>query len=170
MKILACIDAISAWTGRLVCWLGLLLSAAVIYEVASRYVFNRPTIWAFDVAMMLTSILCLMPAAYLLKEKAHIRVDVLFDMFPKRVQLLIECIFYLVFFFPFTLVMVWYGSRATHFAWAANEISNTSQWGEPIAWWKGVIPLAFFLLLLQGIAEFIRVFSALLTPVQEKAP
>lgn len=170
MKTLACVDAISTWTGRTVRWLGLLLSVAVLYEVISRYLFNRPTIWAFDVAMMLTSILCLMPAAYLLKENAHIRVDVLFNMYPVRVQKIVECIFYIIFFFPFTLVMVWYGARAASGAWLAKEISNTSQWGEPIAWWKGVIPLAFFLLLLQGIAEFIRVLMALITPVREKTP
>lgn len=170
MKILACVDAISIWTGRIVRWLGLGLSVAVLYEVISRYVFNHPTIWAFDVAMMLTSILCLMPAAYLLKENAHIRVDVLFNMFPVRVRQIVECLFYVVFFFPFTVVMVWYGAKATGVAWQASEISNTSQWGEPIAWWKGVIPLAFFLLLLQGIAEFIRVLAALISPVREKTP
>jgi TRAP-type mannitol/chloroaromatic compound transport system permease small subunit len=169
MRILASIDAISDWSGRVVRWLGLLLSLAVIYEVISRYLFNRPTIWAFDVAMMLNSMLFLLPAAYMLKGNAHIRVDVLLGMFPRKVQLAIECIFYLVFFFPFTLVMVWYGSRATRFAWMASEISNTSQWGEPIAWWKGVIPLAFFLLLLQGIAEFSRTLAALAKPTQENA-
>lgn len=170
MRILAVIDAVSAWSGRTIRWLGLLLSAAVIYEVVARYAFNRPTIWAFDVAMMLTSTLCLLPAAYLLKENAHIRVDVLLLMFPVRVQQAIECIFYLVFFFPFTLVMVWYGGRATRFAWMASEISNTSQWGEPIAWWKGVIPLAFFLLFLQGIAGFARLLAAMARPLEEKKP
>jgi TRAP-type mannitol/chloroaromatic compound transport system permease small subunit len=167
MRILACIDAVSDWTGKVIRWLGLLLSLAVIYEVISRYAFNRPTIWAFDTAMMLTSILFLLPAAYMLKENAHIRVDVLLRMFPVRVQQVIECIFYLVFFFPFTLVMVWFGSRAARNAWLAQEISNTSQWGEPIAWWKWVIPLAFFLLLLQGIAEFSRTLAALAKPTRE---
>ena len=168
MRLLAWIDAVSTWSGNTVRWLGLALSGAVIYEVISRYLFNRPTIWAFDVAMMLTSILCLMPAATLLKDNAHIRVDVLLAMFPRRVQQAIECIFYLVFFFPFTLVMVWYGSRSTRFAWLAGEISNTSQWGEPIAWWKAMLPLAFLLLLLQGIANFARLLSAMAKPAQEK--
>ncbi len=169
MRVLACIDAVSDWSGRIARWLGLFLSLAVIYEVMSRYLFNSPTIWAFDVAMMLTSILSLVPAAYLLKENAHIRVDVLLNLFPVRLQQAIEAAFYLVFLFPLSLVMIWYGFRATRFAWAASEISNTSQWGEPIAWWKGVIPLAFLLLFLQGVAQFIRVLAAIARPVEEKA-
>lgn len=169
MRILACIDAISTWSGLVTRWLALLLSAAVIYEVVARYAFNRPTIWAFDVAMMLTSMLFLLPAAYILKDNAHIRVDVLLRMLPVRVQQAIECVFYLVCFFPFTLVMVWYGTRAARFAWMAGEISNTSQWGEPIAWWKAMLPLAFFLLLLQGIAGFVRLLAAMAKPLQEDA-
>ncbi len=164
MRFLAWIDALSTWTGKIARWLGLALSCAVLYEVVSRYLFNSPTIWAFDVAMMLTSILCLMPAAYLLKENAHIRVDVLLAMFPRRVQQAIECVFYLVCFFPFTLVMVWYGTRAARFAWMAGEISNTSQWGESIAWWKAMLPLAFLLLFLQGVAGFIRLLATMAKP------
>mgnify|MGYP000218171917 CR=1 FL=1 len=157
MKLLNLIDNISDWSGRLNRWLGLALSLVVIYEVAARYVFNSPTIWAFDTAMMITSTLFLMGGAYLLKEDAHIRVDVLYDLMPNASKKIVDISFYLICFFPFTLVMVWFGTKAAVYSFNAEEISNTSQWGELIFWWRAMLPLAFLLLLLQGCANFVRI-------------
>ena len=169
MKILEYIDAIGEWSGLAARWLALALSAVVIFEVISRYLFNAPTIWAFDMAMMLTSMLFLLGAAYVMKQNAHIRVDVIYRMLPARLQHIIELIYYVFCFFPFTLVMVWYGSKAARYSWMAREISNTSQWGETVYWWKAVIPLAFFLLLLQGIAEFVRAIITFRNSFQERS-
>ena len=169
MRILSFIDAIGAWSGKITRWFGLLLSLVVLFEVIARYLFNSPTIWAFDTAMMVTSTMFLLGATYVLKEGAHIRVDVIYNLLPARVRQVIDILFYLICFFPFTFVMVWYGTKAAKYSWAAREISNTSQWGEPISWWKAMLPLAFALLLLQGVAEFIRVLTMDTKPSQESA-
>ncbi|WP_461210704.1 TRAP transporter small permease subunit [Desulfocurvus sp. DL9XJH121] len=161
MKILHWIDAMGEWSGLLSRWLGLALSVVVIFEVMSRYLFNKPTIWAFDTAMMLTSMLFLLGSAYVLKHDAQIKVDVLYNLMPKSGRIAVDIIFYLFFFFPFTLSMVWFGAKAAHWSWVAHEISNSSQWGEPIFWWKGMVPLAFLLLTIQGIAEFIRILGSM---------
>ena len=169
MKILRWIDCIGEWSGLVSRWLGLLLSLVVIFEVLSRYLFNKPTIWAFDTAMMLTSMLFLLGTAYVLKHDAQIKVDVLYNLMPKKARLVIDVIFYLVFFFPFTLCMIWYGSKAARWSWISNEISNCSQWGEQIWWWKAMIPLAFALLTLQGVAEFIRILGSIKQSGKEEA-
>lgn len=169
MKILHWIDCIGEWSGLVVRWLGIALSLVVIFEILSRYLFNKPTIWAFDTAMMLTSMLFLLGAAYVLKHDAHIKVDVLYNLMPQKIRLAIDVVFYVVFFFPFTISMVWYGSRAARLALISNEISNSSQWGESVWWWKAMIPLAFALLTLQGVAEFVRILGSLMKPSQEEA-
>lgn len=161
MKLLTHFEKIAKWSGILTRWLALALSLVVIFEVISRYLFNRPTIWAFDTAMMLTSTMFLMGGAFVLMEGKHIRVDILFNAFPLKFRTVIDLVFYLIFFFPYTIVMIVYGWTAFEWSWAAREISNTSQWGEPIYLWKAILPLAFFLLFLQGIAEFIRTLRAL---------
>jgi TRAP-type mannitol/chloroaromatic compound transport system permease small subunit len=155
-KLLSYIDAIGKWSGKVLPWLSLLLSGVVIFEVISRYVFNSPTIWAFDVAMMLCSAFFLLGCGYILQENAHIRVDVLYNLFPAKVRKALDILFYVVFFFPLAFTMIWYGTKAAYLSWVAEEISNTSQWGELIFWWKGLLPLAFLLLAIQGVAEFIR--------------
>jgi TRAP-type mannitol/chloroaromatic compound transport system permease small subunit len=156
MRFLHYIDSISIYTGKIFRWMALILSLVVLYEVLSRYIFNRPTIWAFDTAMMLYSMLFIFGGAYVLWEKRHIRVDVIFNRFSLRTQAIIDIVFYVIFFFPYTVVMIWFGSKVAYLSTVAREISNTSQWSEPIYPWRWLIPAGFFLLFMQGIPELIR--------------
>ena len=156
MNILKFIDNVNIFTGRIFRWAGLILSLVVLYEVFSRYCFNSPTVWAYDTALMLYSMLFLLGGGYVLWEHKHVRVDVLYDQYSPRGQALADIIFYIIFFFPFVIVMVWFGSKAAYWSTLAGEISNTSQWGEPIWPWRWMLPLGFFLLLLQGLAECYR--------------
>lgn len=161
MKILHIIDTISIWSGKIFRWAGLVLSVVVLYEVFSRYVLNKPTIWAFDTTLICYSIIYLLGGAYVLWEGSHIRVDVIYMRFSERTKAIIDIIYYVVFFFPLAWVMTWWGYKAALLAWRSQEISNTSQWGEQVYLWKFLIPLGFFLMLLQGIAEFFRTVGKL---------
>lgn len=156
MKVMHCIDTISEWSGQILLWLAYILTGTVLIEVVMRYLFNSPTHWAFDVTMMMNAGLFLGGAAYVTLHKRHIQVDVLLNQFPRSIQIAIDILFYIVFFFPFVLTMVWFGTKAAYSSWVFQEISNTSTWGEKIWFWKAIIPISFFLLLLQGIVEFIR--------------
>ncbi len=161
MDLLKWIDNISIYTGKIFRWAGLLLSLVVLYEVAARYLFNRPTMWVFDTSLILYSMLFIFGATYVLWEQKHIKVDVLYNRWSPRTQRVIDAIFYLVFFFPFVCVMIWFGSKMAYISTVAGEISNSSTWGEPIYLWKWMIPVGFSLLLLQGIAEFVRTIQKL---------
>ena len=164
MKILAIIDNISIWSGRIFRWSALVLSVVVLFEVIARYVFNSPTIWAFDSAMFTYSVLYLMGGAYVTWEGTHIRVDLLYMRCSERVKAILDAIFLIVFFFPYVFVMTWWGYKATVWSYRAAEISNTSQWGEPIYLWKFLIPLGFFLMLLQGVPELVRTIQRIRRP------
>jgi TRAP-type mannitol/chloroaromatic compound transport system permease small subunit len=163
MKFEDYIDRISLWSGDIVRWLAVVLTVVVLIEVFARYLFNSPTIWAFDSAMMIYSVMFLGGAAYVLLVKTHIRVDVIFNILPPRTRLILDFIYYIVFFFPYAFVMIWYGTKLAINMTIAREISNTSQWLEPIWPWRWVIPVGFLFFLLQGIAEFIRTIKSLRT-------
>jgi TRAP-type mannitol/chloroaromatic compound transport system permease small subunit len=163
MKIEDYIDRISLWSGDTVRWLNVVLSVVVLWEIIARYLFNNPTIWAFDVAMMVYSVMFLFGASYVLQIKAHIKVDVIQNMLPRRTQLILDLIYYIFFFFPFLFVMIVFGSKLAISMTIAGEISNTSQWLEPVWPWRWVIPAGFLLLLLQAVAEFIRIIKSLKT-------
>lgn len=163
MKIEDYFDRISLWSGNFARWLAVALTCVVLYEVIARYLFNKPTIWAFDTAMMLYSAMFLLGAGYVLLIKTHIKVDVITNYLPLRAQYILDIIYYIVFFFPYLFVMIWWGASQAISMTIAGEISNTSQWLEPVWPWRWLIPVGFFLFLLQAVAEFIRLIKSLRT-------
>ena len=153
---LSYIDIISKWSGKIFCWLVIALTAVVGGDVIARYAFNQPSIWAYDTALYIYSYLFLLGGAYVQWQRAQIRVDILFNRFPPRARVAIEIFFFLAIYFPVCVVFMWYGAKAAAHSLAIREISNLSPWGELVGPLRAAIPLAFFLLFLQGVAEFIR--------------
>ena len=47
------LDAITRFVGRAVAWLIVPMVASLVYEVIARYVFDAPTLWAYDMTYML---------------------------------------------------------------------------------------------------------------------
>jgi len=154
--IIKSIDTISEWTGRLMWPLILALIGVVAYEVMLRYIFNRPTIWAFDVEYMLGGFFWMIGFAYCLKHRGHVRVDFFYNRLPPRGQAIIDLGFTLVMFFPAFGLLVRRMVPWVQFSWSAHERSLFGYWYPPIYPWKTAILVSFSLLLLQGIAEFIR--------------
>jgi TRAP-type mannitol/chloroaromatic compound transport system permease small subunit len=70
------IDKTSETAGKLVAWLIIPLVLGLMYEVIARYVFNAPTIWAYDITYMIYGAHFMMGAAYLLYVRGYVRIDV----------------------------------------------------------------------------------------------
>ena len=155
-KMMKIIDAISESTGRIVGWIAAPMIVALIYEVFARYVFHRPTIWSYEITYMIYGTHFLLGAAYTLRVKGHIRIDLLYMRFPPRGRALIDMIGYLVIFFPVMIILVIASYDMAKDAFMINEVSQFTPW-QPILWpFKSVICVGFSLLILQGVAEFIR--------------
>jgi TRAP-type mannitol/chloroaromatic compound transport system permease small subunit len=152
------IERISGGTGVVAGWLVVPLIFATCYEVFSRYVLNAPTIWAYELGYMVTGANFLIGAAYALREKAHIRIDVIYaHFFSKRTQALINVGGYVLLFLP---IMFWLTLALWDYAYQAyltQELSGQSAWN-PVIWpFRLVFFAGFLLLLLQGIAEVLKV-------------
>ena len=123
----------------------------------ARYVFNAPTIWAFDVTYMLYGALFMLGAAYALHKGAHVRTDMLWEKFSPRTKGMIDTVAYVVFFFPSLLILVRHRDRrSASIRLSINETSDQTPW-RPILWpFKAVVPLACLLLFIQGISELMK--------------
>lgn len=155
-RMLLLIDHISAAVGKLFAWSVVLLTLVVSYEVFSRYLLGRPTTWAYDAGYILYGALFIMAGAYTLSRNGHVRGDVLYRLWPARVQAGIDLALYILFFFPGILALIFSGYEFAAMSWRMNEHSSFSPAGPPLYHFKSLIPLAGFFLLLQGIAESIR--------------
>jgi TRAP-type mannitol/chloroaromatic compound transport system permease small subunit len=164
-KFLLAIDRFSMAVGHAFAWCILILTLGTSYEVFMRYVLNNPTDWAFDMSYIMYGALFMMAGAYALARDAHVRGDVIYRLWPPRVQATVELILFFLFFFPGIGAMIYAGIDYAAESWSytpfgpegrQGEISINSPVGVPIAPLKTILPLAAFFLLLQGIAEVIR--------------
>ena len=68
-------DILLTGLGHFTCILAFLLMFVVSYEVVLRYFFNNPTDWAYSVSTFLVLSITLMAAAWVLREGAHVAID-----------------------------------------------------------------------------------------------
>jgi TRAP-type mannitol/chloroaromatic compound transport system permease small subunit len=150
------IEAISKWTGIVVAWLIIPMTIAVTWEVVARHFFRAPTIWAFDVTYMLYGTHFMIGTAYTLMRVGHVRTDMLYQNWSVRRQNWVDLIGYVFFFFPAMIFFLHYGWVEAAHSWAIGETSDASPWRPIVYPFKFVIPLTALLLLIQGIAEFLK--------------
>lgn len=158
------VDRISGFSGIIAAWLIAPLVIATCYEVASRYLFNAPTIWAYEVGFMATGAQFLLGMAYTLNRGAHIRIDVLSTMMSERLKAAVDLVCYVGLLVPFVAWVSWtlYGRALT--AIRTNEHSGQSAWNPPLWPFRTIFFIAFALLLLQAIAEIVKCAQALRAP------
>jgi TRAP-type mannitol/chloroaromatic compound transport system permease small subunit len=163
LRAIRTIDAVTAFVGKTFAWLIVALTFALVYEVMSRYLLGRPTLWAFDASYMLYGAYFMMGSAYTLARNAHVRGDIFYRRFPERVQAAIDLTLYLLVFFPAMIALTAAGWEFFWHSYLVREASPLSPIGTPVYPLKAAIPAGAFLLFLQGAAQVLRCILAIQT-------
>src|SRR5699024_6072345 len=142
--------------GRIAAWLIIPMVAALVYEVISRYFFDSPTIWAYDITYMLYGSIFMLGAAYALAKDAHVRADIIYGYLPMRWQGAIDALFYLCLYFPTMAIFTYLTYKYALDSWKMGETIPTSPWMPIIYPYKTVMPVAGALLFIQGLSQFIK--------------
>ena len=159
------IDKVTAWVGKAFAWCIVLMMLGVAYEVFVRYLLRDPTSWAFDVSYMMYGTLFMMAGAYTLSRGGHVRGDVLYRLWPPKVQAAIELTLLILFLFPGVLALIFAGYEYAHDSWRYKEVSVMSPANVPIFQFKMVTPIAGALLFIQGLAQCCRCVICLRTGI-----
>src|SRR3954452_13930287 len=99
-KVLLFIDKVSTFVGPAFSWVVVVLTLFISWEVFSRYAFDAPHAWAFDVMIMMYGTLFMIAGGGTRSQNGHVRGDVLYGFFRPRTQATIDLILYLFFFIP----------------------------------------------------------------------
>ena len=150
------IDQINEIVGRIVSVVAIIFAAIIIYDVFMRYVLNAPTRWAFDVTKQMFGFYFVMLGGYALRHQAHVRVDLLTAHLSPMPSRIVDGLGYLVFFFPFAWVFT---TRSFDFAMKSYAQGETTYGSVqlPVYPLKIALAVAAGLLLLQGIAELLKI-------------
>lgn len=154
------INTLNEWTGRLVSWLLLPLALIVVIEVILRYGFNRPTIWAWDINVMLMGGIVILGGGYALLHDAHVSMDIVVQGFSARKRAILDLITFVFFFVTVGGMLL----EMTSIAWSSVQTREVhySFWAPPIYPLRVVMAVGVLMLFMQGIAKFIIKLLAVL--------
>ena len=166
-RFLSIVDGFNSRVGKLASFLILALVFTVILEVFSRYLLNSPFGWSYKMTTFLWGGTYLLGGAWVLKEGRHVAVDILSARLTPRGQAILSIVSFALLFLPFMIVLLWKGADNMVWSWTMMEREYETEWMAPLYPIKTIIPVAFAMLLLQGIASVTRSVSFLVKGSEE---
>ncbi|WP_207102000.1 TRAP transporter small permease subunit [Paracoccus shandongensis] len=149
------IDRVNTVIGRNVSWLILLAIFVSAVNAIIRKAFSVSSNAWLELQWYLYGGAFLLAAAYTLLENEHIRIDIVFSAWSRRVQHWIELLGHIFFLMPFVLLSLWLCWPWLARSYRTGEMSMNA--GGLMLWpAKALLFAGFVLLLLQGISEIIK--------------
>lgn len=154
------IDRISTFFGWAAAWLVLLACLVSAANAISRYLFSLSSNAWLEIQWQMFSGIFLLGAANVLRLNEHVRVDLFYGNAPQRRKLWIDLLGIPLFLMPSVVVMGFFSAEFFLTSFQSGEQSSNA--GGLILWpVKLLLPFGLFLLLLQGISEWIKRLAAL---------
>lgn len=119
------IDMANSRVGRFISLFLLPLTFIAFYEVIVRYLFSKPTIWAWDINVQLLVVLIVLGGPFTLLEKAHVRLELLTSRFSGKVNAILELALSPILFFILG-AMTWYSGEEALYALRENEVISAT--------------------------------------------
>ncbi|MBS9778513.1 MAG: TRAP transporter small permease subunit [Gammaproteobacteria bacterium] len=162
------VDFISVWMGKTFAWFSLPMIAVIVYEVISNGVFDKPTDWAHQSSTMFYGTFCMIGAAWTLREKGHVRSEVIYQIMPFKLQKICDVFTGLIVLAMLVILFAGTYEYASE-SWKLREFSETSTWKVPIYPFKSVMPIAVGLMCIQQTANILRDMIALVLSFCKKS-
>lgn len=149
------IDGLNERVGKAVYWLVLAMVLLSAGNAIVRKVFNYSSNAFLEGQWYLFSAVFLLAAGYTLLRNEHVRIDVVAGRFSPRVQAWIDILGTLLFLLPMAILIMWLSWPFFVLKFTSGEISGSA--GGLIIWPAALLmPVGFFLLVLQGISELVK--------------
>lgn len=156
LALAAAVTAVNRGVFHTTLWLMAVVVPVMLFEVVSRYVFNAPTVWGMELAVLLFGPYFLLGGPYLLHLRGHVALDLLHQRLSPRWRRRLDLLNFPLII-AFCAILLVYSLPP---ALSAVELRETSfsAWNPPIWPFKAVVPLALALMLLQALAEFVTLW------------
>lgn len=165
LKIADFIDAFNRRVGQLMFLLVLIMILIGVYNATVRYLggfigTNLSSNAYLELQWYLFGTVFMLGAAYTLQKDGHVRVDVLQSRLTPRAKAWIDLVGILFFMIPFCAMVFWLSLPWVITSWHLHETSSDP--GGLIRYpIKTVVPVAFVLLLLQGVSQLFKAIAVI---------
>jgi TRAP-type mannitol/chloroaromatic compound transport system permease small subunit len=121
LKLCHCIDALNRFIGKLASFLCIALILLVVQQVISRYAFKSSSIAMTELEWHIFGVIFLFSMGWTLEKEGHVRVDIIYGMFSKKVKALVNIFGVLFFLMPICGLVIYFGIE---FSMDAMEYPN----------------------------------------------
>ena len=149
------VTRVNQWIFMVTVWLMAVVVPVMLYEVIARYLFNAPTVWGMELAVLLFGPYFLLGGPYLLHLKGHVALDLVSQRLNPTWQRSMDLVNYTMIVL-FCAILLYFSIPAAWSSWNYKETSF-SAWNPPIWPVKVTVPLALAMMLLQAMVEWLRV-------------
>lgn len=136
---------------------GILLTVMAVllfYAVIMRYFFQKPPVWSYDLTGWFTGLAAFLAGGYALLHDAHVRVDIFYEKFSKRMKSLANILTAFLILL-IVIVLVWKGTQQVIMNYQMNTVSTTGL--NIYVWIKwSMVPIGGLLLGIQAIVNLIN--------------
>ena len=138
--------------GTCTSWVALVIVLLMATNVLLRYSFSVGSVWSQELEWHLLVPLILFGMSYALRHGEHVRVDIVYGSFSPRAKLLVDFLSALLTI-AVSVLMLWFSLNYVQQSYVIDE-GSPDPGGIPHRYLvKGLIPVGFALLLLQGVAN-----------------
>ncbi len=155
MTLVHIVDKINIWVARAMAVLMIPLLCLTIYGIIMRYVLNNPPLWGSQVLLLIWIPAAVLSGGYVLSVKGHVKLDLLYSRWSPRGQAISDVITFPAFLL-FTGVLAVTAIDAAWKSTMMRELHMYWAWHGPVYPKRIAIAMGAVLLLLQGIAMFVR--------------
>ena len=149
------IDSTTERIGRTIYWLVLVAVLISAANAVVRKAFNYSSNSFLEIQWYLFSMIFLFCAGYALKDNDHVRIDIITGRMSARVRAMIDIFGTLFFLLPMAILIMVLSWPVFVDAWTRNEVSTNA--GGLVIWpARLMVPIGFFLLIVQAISELIK--------------
>jgi TRAP-type C4-dicarboxylate transport system permease small subunit len=152
-KVVRFFDRILGFTAFLSGVLLMAITVFISWAVGMRYLNFNPPVWVIQYTEYALLWITFLGAAWLLREKGHIRIDTLISRIPPRIARWLE-LFNDMVGLAIAIVIFWFGSTNTLDLYSRG-IMDVKAVTLPMYALFAIIPLGGLLLLLQFLRDFV---------------
>ena len=149
------VDRLNEAVGKSTIWLILIVVLISAGNAVFRYAFDWSSNGLLEIQWYMFSAIFLLCAGYVLKKNEHIRIDVIAGRMSARAQNWIDVFGIVAFLLPMVVLTMYLSWAVFMNAWVSGETSPNP--GGLVRWpVRLLLPVGFFLLLLQGCSELVK--------------
>ena len=150
------IDRVTNNIAYILSYMLILLIIIVFSSVFFRYVLSISYVILQELIMYIHALIFMLGISYTLKEKAHVKIDIIYNVLTKENQNLVSSVGVLLFILPTSLFISYISLDMVFQSWRVLEGSSEAGGLNLVFILKSLIPITGILIFFQGLSELIK--------------